>query len=64
MRRILLGTLVMLGIIDVATAQDDSQLGKFEFMRSCASCHGTDGKGQGPVAKTSQAATGGFDKAI
>jgi len=52
MRRTLLGTLLVLGVIDVATAQGDSQLGKFEFMRSCASCHGTDGKGQGPVAKT------------
>ena len=52
MRRILLGTLGVLGLVNVAMAQADTQLGKFEFMRSCASCHGADGKGTGPVAKT------------
>lgn len=52
MRRVLFGSLGALGLINVAAAQDDSQLGKIEFMRSCASCHGMDGKGHGPVAKT------------
>ena len=52
MRRIFLGTLGVLGLVNVAMAQADTQLGKFEFMRSCASCHGADGKGTGPVAKT------------
>ena len=28
--------------------QDD--IGKMEYQASCASCHGTDGKGTGPVA--------------
>ncbi len=26
------------------------EAGKLEFMNSCASCHGTDGKGSGPVS--------------
>ena len=35
----------------VATAQaGDSDVGKSEFQSSCASCHGTDGKGKGPVS--------------
>jgi mono/diheme cytochrome c family protein len=36
-----------------AWAMDDAamlQLGKDEFMASCASCHGVDAKGSGPVA--------------
>ena len=52
MRRVFLGTLGVVGLVNVAMAQGDSELGKFEFMRSCASCHGADGKGTGPVAKT------------
>jgi mono/diheme cytochrome c family protein len=31
-----------------ATLADEA--GKTEFMNSCASCHGTDGKGSGPVS--------------
>lgn len=52
MRRFFLGMLGAFALIAAAGAQDDSQLGKSEFMRSCASCHGVDGKGNGPVART------------
>ena len=35
----------------IATAQaDDLDIGKSEFQSSCASCHGMDGKGKGPVS--------------
>src|ERR1700758_999190 len=35
-----------------ATAQaEDFDAGKWEFQSSCASCHGTDGKGKGPVSE-------------
>ena len=34
-----------------ATAQaEDSDIGKSEFQSSCASCHGADAKGKGPVS--------------
>ena len=41
-----------IGMIDVALAQQDESLGKAEFLRSCASCHGASGKGDGPVSKS------------
>ena len=35
-----------------AVAQaEDFDVGKAEFQSSCASCHGTDGKGKGPVSE-------------
>jgi mono/diheme cytochrome c family protein len=33
-----------------AAQAEDVDIGKSEFQSSCASCHGTDGKGKGPVA--------------
>ena len=33
----------------VASAQQRVDFGKMEFERSCASCHGVDGKGNGPM---------------
>src|SRR5215475_5774823 len=34
-----------------ATVQAEAlDVGKAEFLSSCASCHGTDGKGKGPVS--------------
>jgi mono/diheme cytochrome c family protein len=37
------------GFAGAAQAQGDD-IGKGEFQSSCASCHGTDGKGKGPVS--------------
>ena len=34
-----------------AAEQDVIQAGKYEFQRSCATCHGTDAKGNGPTAE-------------
>jgi len=34
-----------------AAQAEDFDIGKWEFQSSCASCHGTDGKGKGPVAE-------------
>jgi mono/diheme cytochrome c family protein len=39
-------------MIDVLHAQQEENLGQKEFLRSCASCHGESGKGDGPVAKS------------
>ena len=33
-----------------ATQAEDLDIGKSEFQSSCASCHGTDAKGKGPVS--------------
>ena len=33
-----------------AAQADDADIGKSEFQSSCASCHGTDAKGKGPVS--------------
>jgi mono/diheme cytochrome c family protein len=38
------------GLADTALAED-VDIGKSEFRSSCASCHGTDGKGKGPVSE-------------
>lgn len=35
-----------------ATANADATAGKADFEMNCASCHGTTGKGDGPVGKT------------
>lgn len=37
------------GISNVTQA-DGVDIGKAEFLASCASCHGTDGRGRGPVS--------------
>ena len=42
----------MMGTIDVLLAQPEENPGRNEFLRSCASCHGVSGKGDGPVAKS------------
>jgi len=40
---------ITVGLNAVASAQD-IDIGKSEFQSSCASCHGVDGKGKGPVS--------------
>ena len=42
----------MMGTIDALHAQPEENPGRNEFLRSCASCHGVSGKGDGPVAKS------------
>jgi mono/diheme cytochrome c family protein len=48
---ILLTASAAIGTVGLAHAQDE-MLGKAEYLRSCASCHGVSGKGDGPVAKS------------
>ena len=50
--KILIATSAMIGTIDVLHAQPEENPGRTEFLRSCASCHGVSGKGDGPVAKS------------
>ena len=41
-----------LAAVSAAAAQaEDVDVGKAEFQASCASCHGADGKGKGPVSE-------------
>ena len=49
---ILIAASAMIGTIDVLHAQPEENPGRNEFLRSCASCHGVSGKGDGPVAKS------------
>ena len=49
---ILIAASAMIGTIDVLHAQPEENSGRNEFLRSCASCHGVSGKGDGPVAKS------------
>ena len=39
------------GGLAAAAQAEDLDIGKSEFQSSCASCHGTDGKGKGPVSE-------------
>ena len=38
-------------VFAAAVQAEDFDVGKAEFRSSCASCHGTDGKGKGPVSE-------------
>src|SRR6201997_5877699 len=38
-------------VFAAAAQAEDFDVGKVEFQSSCASCHGTDGKGKGPVSE-------------
>jgi mono/diheme cytochrome c family protein len=48
---VLLAVSAAVGTADVACAQA-GEPGKNEYLKSCASCHGVTGKGDGPVAAT------------
>jgi mono/diheme cytochrome c family protein len=56
MRPIRISALVaMLAAIDVAhvyAESSSSEFGEKEYLRSCASCHGRTGKGDGPIAES------------
>jgi hypothetical protein len=47
----LISVLAMMGITNSSQAQG-LELGRYEYLSSCASCHGTNAKGDGPVAKS------------
>jgi mono/diheme cytochrome c family protein len=50
---LLTGTLLVVGVAaraDDTTASKAAGAGRALFLRHCASCHGTDGKGGGPAA--------------
>ena len=51
-RVVLFAAATMVGAIQVLHAQPEENPGRNEFLRSCASCHGVSGKGDGPVAKS------------
>ena len=47
-RSALQGATISLALVAPAAAQNMT-LGEFEFMNSCAACHGADGKGDGSI---------------
>ena len=47
----LICTMAALGNVNLVRAQA-TELGKDEYVRSCAACHGVTGKGDGPAAKS------------
>jgi mono/diheme cytochrome c family protein len=48
---LLMATAALTGVGDGAYAQS-AEFGKSGYLRSCATCHGTTGKGDGPTAKS------------
>lgn len=44
--------LLLCTTLSQAEEQESSATGKDAFLRHCAVCHGTDGKGDGPIANT------------
>lgn len=49
--KLLLIFILMLIPIIVAASERDTSSGYFEYMNSCAVCHGRDGRGEGPMAE-------------
>ncbi|WP_397543416.1 c-type cytochrome [Roseovarius salis] len=39
-----------LGAVAAAASAEDMTFGELEYMNSCAQCHGSEGKGGGPMA--------------
>jgi mono/diheme cytochrome c family protein len=50
--RALIVTSAAFGGADAIYAQGRSEFGKNDYLKSCASCHGVTGEGDGPVAKS------------
>jgi mono/diheme cytochrome c family protein len=49
--RALLAIMAVIGLADIGRAEG-TQVGRQEYLNSCASCHGETGKGDGPVARS------------
>ena len=49
MRILIVRFTILLGLLVVNTAAFSEDTGKRDFMAYCSSCHGTDGKGKGPM---------------
>lgn len=49
LRWLMVGSLA--AVFATAVQAEDIDVGKAEFLSSCASCHGLDGKGKGPVSQ-------------
>jgi mono/diheme cytochrome c family protein len=47
----LLAMVAAIAVMSAAHAQDGLTIGKAEYLRSCAACHGTGGRGDGIVVK-------------
>lgn len=41
---------LIIGLLSIASAQEDLQAGRLLYEKRCAHCHGKDGRGDGPVA--------------
>src|SRR6476619_6540610 len=50
MKRTATAILLTIGLPSMGSTQG-AEIGKIEYVNSCASCHGISGKGDGPVAK-------------
>jgi hypothetical protein len=46
-----ISALIVIGMAGAGYSQAP-EIGRYEYLNSCASCHGPSGKGDGPVAKT------------
>jgi cytochrome c553 len=60
-----ISALAVIGIADVGYSQGQ-EFGKFEYLNSCASCHGPAGKGDGSVANSLKGASKNtcFDRTV
>jgi mono/diheme cytochrome c family protein len=48
----LIAILAIIGVVDAYAQTSSSEFGEKEYLRSCASCHGRTGKGDGPVVES------------
>lgn len=50
MRRLIFTATAAVALCGQNAVAEDMSFGQFEYMNSCAQCHGVDGKGGGPMA--------------